>query len=73
MTTIGRQYVGPTRNYAHVCDVCGVLWHRTELRRTPEGLLVCPDDSEGRTRLECDMANAAGVDAAKVVTSGGRR
>jgi hypothetical protein len=44
MITIGRRYSGPRRNYAAPCDICGVVWHRHELQRDSEGMLVCPDD-----------------------------
>lgn len=59
MPTIGRRYHGPTRNWAEDCDVCGVKWHRHEMRRTLEGHLVCPDDAEGRTGLEITLLLAA--------------
>jgi hypothetical protein len=40
-----------------VCDYCGVVWYRSELRRDASGLLVCPQD-EGGDRVSADEYNA---------------
>jgi len=60
MRTIGRHYAGPPRNWAEDCDVCGVRWHRSDLTVRTDGLLVCPDDRDGRCALELDEANSSG-------------
>lgn len=61
MITIGRRHNGPRRDYQRVCDVCGVNWLRSKLRRVSDGFLVCPDDADGRWSKELDQANAQGV------------
>lgn len=33
------------------CDVCGVMWLRSALRRGRDGLLRCENDREGRDEL----------------------
>jgi hypothetical protein len=73
VTTIGRHYTGRLPNYATTCDVCGVSWHRSDLRRTANGTLVCPDDSAGMVEQELAQANAAGVSDTSLPRGGGRR
>ncbi len=73
MTTIGRNYVGKPREYATACDICGVMYHRSDLRRNANGHLACPDDIEGRVERELDRANARGVAAARIGPGGVRR
>lgn len=58
MSTIGRTYHGPARNYAPTCDVCGVQWLRSEMKRNANGMLVCPDDQPGLVETELDRDNA---------------
>lgn len=58
LRTIGRTYTGPSRNWAEACDVCGVEWHRSEMTRLEDGVLVCPDDRDGKTTLELDREYA---------------
>jgi hypothetical protein len=52
MLTISRHFNGTRRDFAADCDVCGVKWHRSEMVRNGDGLLVCPDDREGKTATE---------------------
>lgn len=54
MPTIGRHHRGPRRDYQHACDVCGVNWLRSQLRRNANGVLVCPDDIGGRVETQLD-------------------
>lgn len=41
------------------CDVCGVMWLRSALRRGRDGLLRCEDDRPGRNELELAELTAA--------------
>ena len=47
--TIGRRVrPGLPRGDFHChCDICGVLWYRSQLRRDGAGRLVCPDEGDG--------------------------
>lgn len=63
MTTIGRKYSGPRRNWAERCDYCDVMWHRNELRLDENGYLACPDDRDGRVEKALDYQRA--IDASE--------
>lgn len=44
-----------------MCDICGVMWRRSQLERKADGLLYCPDDRDGRdpvtlARLQAERA-----------------
>lgn len=41
------------------CDVCGVMWLRSALRRGRDGLLRCENDREGRDELTLAELTAA--------------
>lgn len=41
-----------------MCQICGVQWRRSRLRRDADGLLICPDEGNGRTESELSTANA---------------
>lgn len=41
-----------------MCDVCGVVYLRSSLRRGSDGLLRCPEDAKGRSELELAEATA---------------
>lgn len=67
MTTIGRHYIGPNRNWQEDCDYCGVRWHRHELRLDENGLLACPDDRDGRVSKAIDYQRAIDASAPSIV------
>ena len=46
------------------CDVCGVMWLRSALRRGIDGLLRCENDRPGRNAVE--LAEATRAQAARV-------
>ncbi len=45
------------------CDICGVLWRRSELTRKADGLLYCPDDADGRDAVTLNDLNARAAEA----------
>lgn len=61
MPTIGRRWPTqtPEGDYAATCDICGVLWRRSQLSRKRDGLLYCPDDVDGDDEVTLSEANAA--------------
>lgn len=61
MMTIGRRYLGPSRNWVETCDYCGVDWHRSELIVDGNGYFACPDDRDGRVEKDLDYLRAAGA------------
>ncbi len=76
MRTCGRHIRHGERSRA-ICDRCGALWDRRQLRIDGEGMLVCPDEGWGRdgatlTRLnaECSRSYADKMRARK--TDAGR-
>ena len=71
--TIGRVHTGSKRDYAHVCDVCGVTWLRSQLVRKANGTLVCPDDARGKVEADLDRANGRGLSATRAGQSGATR
>ena len=56
--TIGRTHHGPTRDYQTACDVCGAQWLRSELTLSEDGMMLCPDDSDGRRAIELNRERA---------------
>lgn len=44
-----------------MCDICGVHWPRSKLRRGEDGLLHCPDEGPGMDRVETARADAEDV------------
>lgn len=60
MQTIGRRYSGPSRNWTDMCDYCGAMYHRSDLRLDADGLLRCSDET-GLTIKELDDIGAAEV------------
>lgn len=58
-TTIGRHRPrkSPRGDYETMCDICGIGYLRSQLRRRDDNLLVCKDD-EGRSPTELDRGNA---------------
>lgn len=36
-----------------MCDICGVQWYMSDLRRGEDGLLHCPDEGDGMDLVEC--------------------
>ena len=46
-----------------MCDYCGVLWRRSQLRRDGAGHLVCPDEGDGRDSVTLDKLNASHAQA----------
>jgi hypothetical protein len=61
MRTIGRFWPTERTNgdYQCMCDICGVHWRRSQLRRDGAGRLVCPDELPGRDEVTLDRQNAA--------------
>lgn len=49
----------PRGDYRCLCAYCGVLWHRSRLRKDAAGLLACPDDARGRDQVTLNRLNAA--------------
>lgn len=46
-------------DYECTCDVCGVRWRRSQLKRKADGLLYCPDDMDGRDAVTLSELNAS--------------
>ena len=63
MRTIGRKWPSsaPKGDFQCMCDYCGVQWRRSQLRRNRAGLLVCPDEGNGRDAVTLSEQNAAGA------------
>lgn len=60
MATIGRRWDFSNRgDYSSRCDVCGVRYPRSQLRRKPDGLLYCQDDAEGRDKATLARLNSS--------------
>ena len=50
--TIRRKWSkSPKGDYQAMCDYCGVMWRRSKLWRDASGLLVCPDEGNGRSAV----------------------
>lgn len=58
---IGRQWPkrAPWGDFSAECDICGVLWRRSQLIRKADGFLYCPDDAAGRDVVTLNEGNAA--------------
>ena len=41
------------------CSYCGVRWRRSQMRLDRSGLLVCPDEGDGRDAITLSEGNAA--------------
>lgn len=62
MPTIGRKWPkrsSPPGDYSAMCDYCGVMWRRSQLRKDRAGLLACPDEGDGADVVTLSEANAA--------------
>jgi hypothetical protein len=61
--TIGKRWPrsAPRGDIQSMCDYCGVMWRRSQLRRDGAGLLVCPDEGDGRDSVTLDRLNAMGA------------
>lgn len=46
-----------------MCDYCGVMWRRSQMRKDRAGLLACPDDVKGRDTVTLAEGNAAAAKA----------
>lgn len=57
---VGRHWPrrAPKGDYSAECDVCGVLWRRSQLERKADGTLCCPDDAAGRDIVTLNEGNA---------------
>ena len=53
----------PKGDFSATCDICGVLWRRSELTRKADGLLYCPDDVAGRDTVTLNDLNARAAEA----------
>lgn len=49
----------PPGDFECICDYCGVVWYRSQLRRDDSGFLFCPDEGDGLDAVALNMANAA--------------
>lgn len=60
MRTVGKRWpaTAPRGDHQALCEICGVQWRRSQLRRDGDGLLVCPDEGKGRAEGELNLANA---------------
>ena len=65
MRTISYQWPGEkTGDAAASCDVCGVTWRRSQMKRKRDGLLYCPDckdEVDKRTIAEDAAARSARI------------
>jgi hypothetical protein len=60
MRTIGRRLPAGSRgDRTETCDICGVKWLRSKLRRDGSGRLACPDDFDHNDEVTLDRENAA--------------
>ena len=48
----------PRGDYEALCDLCGVMWHRSKMRKDAAGRLRCPDDIRGRDPVTLARLNA---------------
>lgn len=61
MRTIGTQWPESRRGDRQAqCDICKVVWYRSQLTRKADGLLYCPDDVDGRDAVTLSVGNAEG-------------
>lgn len=42
------------RDFRRVCDICSVVYNRSQLRKRSDGYFYCPDDDDKRTAREKD-------------------
>jgi len=59
-----------------MCDLCGVMWYRSQLRKDRAGNLRCPDDASGRDAVTLSELNAAAAKRSRLITrvkDGGNR
>lgn len=47
----------PRGDFSAECDICGVVWRRSELTRKADGFLYCPDDASGRDVVTLNEGN----------------
>jgi len=75
MSHIPRRYPSPAPpgEYQTECAYCGITWYRSELRRDAAGMLVCPDDIEGRPAALLDRLNHQAVAEAVAAQARPRR
>lgn len=66
--TIGRHWPekAPRGDYQCTCDYCGVQWRRSQLYRDRSGLLVCPDEGNGKDMVTLSEGNAANAAARRM-------
>ena len=61
--SIPRRYparIGPRGERKQRCDACGIMYLRSTMRRMPNGMLWCEDET-GRDEVTLDRLNAAGA------------
>lgn len=62
MRTIGTHWPSSKRGDRQAqCDICKVVWYRSQLTRKADGLLYCPDDLPGRDPVTLSVGNAEGA------------
>ncbi len=48
----------PSGDYEALCDLCGVMWYRSQMFKDAAGRLRCPDDAAGRDPVTLSRLNA---------------
>jgi len=61
--TIGTRWPAsaPPGDFPALCDICGVPFRRSLMRRDGSGRLVCAKDGRGRDRTTLERLNAQGA------------
>lgn len=70
-----RVYPGPAPpgEYQVECAACGMTWYRSACIRDARGMILCPDDQEGRDELALDRLNQGAAAAAIAAQARPRR
>lgn len=63
----------PRGDYPVLCDICGVPWLRSRMRRDPDGRLRCPDDQKGLETAGLTQRNLAEAQRASAILGRARR
>ena len=64
---VGRRWPqrAPRGDFSCECDICGVVWRRSQMVRKADGVLGCPDDASGLDVVTLNEGNAAAAAALK--------
>jgi hypothetical protein len=62
---VGRHWPkrAPRGDFSAECDICGVVWRRSQLELKADGFLYCPDDVSGRDIVTLNEGNVAAARA----------